>query len=94
MQCAVVLLVLLLPASLAYRDGADEQSCYDHAVVHSSGFVLPANGQCMGRCLVDFAVVGEVMDIMNPDQVNNVTETLTCNSVYRSKFHLCSNTYI
>ena len=84
----VLVLLVLFPASLAYRGGATNESCYAQEVRHSAGIPLAPNAECTGRCLVDFRMVGEV-DITNLDQVNNFTGTLTCGSVYRSKFCMC-----
>ena len=70
--------------SVAYRNGATEDSCADQSVEHV-GFPPIFTRPCIARCLVNFTLVGRV----NPDfQVIDPTATfssITCGSLYRSK---------
>lgn len=86
--------LLLFHHSLAYREGAPRESCYDHNIEHTRlGRRVPVI-RCTGYCNFDVEVVDEVDidDVMEYDDEplildDNVT-SLTCNSVYRCKIHI------
>lgn len=52
----------LILASMAYRDGARIESCYDHAVMHSNPSIpIPINKiDCIGNCRYDLILDGRV----------------------------------
>ena len=81
---AVAVLIVIVPWSLAHRDGArSNESCYDHDVVHRQVGTPPSFKQaCILACSYGLTLVGEYdMDIMELID-DNVTE-LWCGSTYQ-----------
>ncbi len=94
-----IFLLLHFPLSLGYRDGAREESCYDHAITH-----LPRPGRpgtmkisCeLPDCTYKLTLVGEVQltNTANSTAAKMITTAdkyLRCGSVYMCKFN--NNSY-
>ena len=66
---------------LAYRDGARENSCYDHAIDHGAGTDIFS---CVPPSCPFFLRIKEVV---NNDtlELGNVTDTYQCGRTYGSK---------
>ena len=79
-----VLLFLLCEASplLAYRDGARENSCYDHSIDHGADTVpFP----CVPPTCPFFLRIREVMNEATLELGNETTNTYQCGRIYGSK---------
>ena len=64
---------------LGYRDGAREESCYDHSVVHERAFV----NDCGEGCRF-FLIVKEVVNETTLE-LGNETASYECGKIYGSK---------
>ncbi len=90
----LLFLLLHVPLSLGYRDGAREDSCYDHAITH---LIRPGRPPTMKilcdppTCPYNLTLVGEVQ-LTNTstiaERIGNSDEYLRCDSVYMCK--LCT----
>ena len=81
---------ILTPCSLAYRNGAQQESCYSHGVSHPSAFDPGRAGQiCQGArsCSIPLVLIGEVNEANFSLVDTGVAKTrvLNCGSVYRCK---------
>jgi hypothetical protein len=86
-----VLLFLLCEASplFAYRDGARENSCYDHSIDHGEG-IVPFSCSVGGPQPCRFFLrIREVTDEATL-QLGNETDTYQCERIYGSKYHATS----
>jgi hypothetical protein len=93
MRCliAVSLLLCTFPTnSFAYRDGARENSCYDHSIDHGAGTVaFPCTVGGPSPCRF-FLRIREVTDEATL-QLGNETDTYQCGRIYGSKYHATSS---
>ena len=81
---AVVFLGGLIFTSLAYRDGAREDSCYNHAVDHGPGSFLL---DCVPSFCRYFLIIKEVFMENLTDMSINEADNITCGEhLYSSKF--------
>ena len=80
----IVLLFLLCEASplLAYRDGARENSCYDHSIDHGEG---TGTFDCVPPSCPFFLRIREVVDNATLELGNETTNTYQCGEIYGSK---------
>ena len=86
---AVAVLLVLLPWSLAHRDGArSSESCYDHDVVHTQPGTPPSFKQvCILACSYILTLVGEY-DVENMELINSNVAELRCGSTYQCELQL------
>ena len=77
----IIGLVCTLPylPCLGYRDGAREESCYNHSVVHDNAFVR----NCSDGCRY-FLIVKEVVNETTLE-LGNETTSYECGKIYGSK---------
>ena len=83
---SITILFLLLPLTLAYRDGARVDSCYDHDVMHATAGIppfFPSNCMTDPDCNYELTWSARVFDNMT-DETTNFTE-LECGRTYRCK---------
>lgn len=78
----------LTPPSLAYRNGAQQESCYDHRINHPGDFNPTSAKQTCTHyaCRYNFDLIGEVNEslfLVDTEVVK--TRVLNCGSVYRCK---------
>ena len=84
MECLMVISILLctIPTSLlAYRDGARENSCYDHSIEHGAG-IEPY--ECNPPLCSYFLRIREVVNEATLE-LGNETDTYECGRIYGSK---------
>ena len=90
---SLVFLALCAP-SLAYVDGAREESCYNHSVIHLQPFTdLPAELiTCNDPCIfqVDVRLVLDMSDITNVTVNDSLATTYECGSTYQGRVVLYS----
>ena len=83
----IVLLFLLCevsPLVLAYRDGARENSCYDHSIDHGAG---TETFDCEPSQCPFFLRIREVVDEATLELGNETTNTYQCGRIYGSECH-------
>lgn len=87
----ILLFSLILP-SMAYRDGARIESCYDHAVMHSNPSIpIPINKiDCIGNCRYDLILDGRV-DETTLAIIDEGVTLFECGSVYKCESCLIRN---
>ena len=80
----VVLFLLceISPLVLAYRDGARENSCYDHSIDHESG---TETFPCVPPSCPFFLRIRKVMDDTTLQLDNETTNTYQCGRIYGSE---------
>ena len=82
---SLVLVVYSNPFSLAYTDGARNESCYGHEIVHYGFDRLPKSKTvCMMNCQV-LSLEAKVNETTLEEIERNVS-TYECGSTYRCKF--------
>lgn len=83
----VLVLILLTPVTLSWRNGAEQESCYDHGIIHTRNGspILPQ--YCTGWC-------GYVLNLEAEVNESNLTQAIKdgdeiasfkCKSVYLCK---------
>ena len=81
----IVSLLCIVPTKLfAYRDGARENSCYDHAIDHGPGTdVFP----CVPTSIPPCPFFLRIKEVVNIDtlELGNETDTYQCGELYGSK---------
>ncbi len=88
----LIFFLLHVPLSLGYRDGAREDSCYDHAITHLTRPGRPPTMKILcepPNCPYNLTLVGEVMLTDTSERIDNSDEYLRCDSVYMCKFNMC-----
>ena len=85
MKLLMVACSALLCSSLsqAYRDGARENSCYDHSVIHEGATIVP----CTVSTCPYFVLIREVVDDATLE-LGSETNTYECGRIYGSKLIL------
>ena len=87
--CCFVFLLLLLhfPFSLGYRDGAREESCYDHSIIHvRAGRPGSPIAYCeQPLCNYTLTLTGEVDNETSLELLESDVTDLECDSVYQCK---------
>ena len=78
---AVSLLCIAPTKLFAYRDGARENSCYDHSIVHENSEVVP----CVPPTCPYFLKIKEVVDEDTLTQGNDPVTDYQCGKAYGSK---------
>ena len=66
----------------AYRDGAREESCYDHLVNHPDSFTL----DCVPGICRYFLVIKEVVNEKTLELGDETVNSYECGKIYGSKF--------
>ena len=77
-----LLLSTITTNSFAYRDGARENSCYDHSIDHGAG---TETFDCVPPSCPFFLRIREVMDNSTLELYNDTTNTYQCGQIYGSK---------
>ena len=72
--------LVLITSCHAYRDGAREESCYNHSIEHVGAFVRECDEGCRY-----FLIVKEVVNEATLE-LGNVTTSYECGKVYGSKW--------
>ena len=81
----IIILLLSITPTFAYRDGAREESCYDHLVNHTGAIGLD--------CIVGdpncryFLVIKEVVN-ERALELGNETNSYECGRIYGSELYL------
>ena len=83
--------ILILPSSLAFRDGAKSDSCYGHEIMHVSG--NPMVGElvkqdCLPPCRYDLILMGRLDDARQQIIDSNVM-SFECGKIYQCKYMYC-----
>ena len=81
----IVLLLCIVPTKLfAYRDGARENSCYDHAIDHGAGTDV---FDCVPTSTPPCPFFLRIKEVVNTDtlELGNETDTYQCGELYGSK---------
>ena len=76
------LLCEVSPSVLAYRDGAREDSCYDHSIDHGDG---TESFPCDPSQCPFFLRIREVVNDTTLELDNETTNTYQCERIYGSK---------
>ena len=86
MHKSLFLFLCLVSPSLTYRDGARNDSCYGHEIVHLSFGQPVPKLDCSGSCRYDLDLIS-VVNETNPQKVIaiNPGDPLKCGSTYICK---------
>ena len=84
-----IIITIICPLSVAYRDGARMESCYDHNVIHFNPDLPPTSKQdCIRFCRYDLTPTGRysqtdeyTFELLE----SNVTE-FECDEIYGCKY--------
>ena len=76
----LITLTFVVP-SFGYRDGAREESCYNHTVNHEGDVFF---GDCVPSSCRYFLVIKEVVNETTLE-LGNVTDTYECGKIYGSE---------
>ena len=88
MSYSFLVFLAMVISSMGYRNGARNDSCTDQIVGHDAFPPIPIR-DCTGRCLLNFILEGEVDpdNIIGPILRGATFDSITCGSMYRSKFN-------
>ena len=73
---------LLFTCVASYRDGARENSCYDHSIIHENSEVV----SCVPRTCPYFLNIREVVDEGTLELGNDTVTDYQCGKTYGSKY--------
>ena len=72
-------IIICFSPSLGYRDGAREESCYNHSVVHDNAFSTNCGEGCRYFLTVKQVVNDSTLEL------GNETDSYECGKIYGSK---------
>ena len=87
---AVSLLYIAPTKLFAYRDGARENSCYDHSIVHENSEIVPCVPPPASEPCPYFLNIREVVDEGTLTLGNDAVTDYQCEKTYGSKHILKS----
>ena len=85
----LLLVPVLLPFSLAYRDGARSESCYGHEIEHISSNPMVGRlvrQDCLPPCNFDLILDGRVDAVSRAIEEDMVNDTLECGESYQCTY--------
>ena len=85
----LLLAPVLLPFSLAYRDGARSESCYGHEIEHISSNPMVGRlvrQDCLPPCNFDLILDGRVDAVSRAIEEDMVNDTLECGESYQCTY--------